>query len=544
MHDDAEALAKIRREAFAGTVISQLISGNVDPIQGLQVGTRTLLGMLRKPNRTLRKAVVEGDESSRATPLGMSIFDLVDAAAGAPAKGAAHGAVEVESDDSSVEERPEPAPGTDLDRLHEFVAMLEGMLEQYKQYDSRFYNLTNLVVSPTAQRAGAGSALLRDFVAVADAADLPCYLESTPTAEALYRRVGFVDFGGRVSCGPGGAMVLQPMRRPAKSESANPLGLRIVPAKDADIIALAHMHNASFADDAFMRLIWGRTTCDDFDRELAKDFSRRRAHVQKGIAPGVRDPVGMTLAYRVDTAAERGRNGIAPEEEEHLPGTNVGLLKEFMAMLDRVRAAYRERDSRFYHLEILAVHPDFQRKGFGQALLESVLLAADRDNLPVYLEASAMGAGLYRKHGFVECAARASCGPDGVISTRQIQPTMSQVAKDTAKDLSSVPATKNHKIRITLTSRNVKNLEKVCGDLVNRSKDKDLRVKGPVRLPTKRLHIVTRKTPCGEGSKTWDHLEMKIHKRLIDIESPAEVVKQITSMSIESGVEVEVTIQN
>ena len=78
--------------------------------------------------------------------------------------------------------------------------------------------------------------------------------------------------------------------------------------------------------------------------------------------------------------------------------------------------------------------------------------------------------------------------------TRQIQPTMSQVAKDTAKDLSSVPATKNHKIRITLTSRNVKNLEKVCGDLVNRSKDKDLRVKGPVRLPTKRLHIVTRKT--------------------------------------------------
>ncbi|GAA6033891.1 hypothetical protein JCM8097_000389 [Rhodosporidiobolus ruineniae] len=118
---------------------------------------------------------------------------------------------------------------------------------------------------------------------------------------------------------------------------------------------------------------------------------------------------------------------------------------------------------------------------------------------------------------------------------------MSHVAKDLEKG-AEIPQVKNHKIRITLTSRNVKNLEKVCSDLVNRSKDKDLRVKGPVRLPTKRLHIVTRKTPCGEGSKTWDHLEMKIHKRLIDLESPAEVVKQITSMSIESGVEVEVTI--
>ncbi|MBW0473717.1 hypothetical protein O181_013432 [Austropuccinia psidii MF-1] len=100
----------------------------------------------------------------------------------------------------------------------------------------------------------------------------------------------------------------------------------------------------------------------------------------------------------------------------------------------------------------------------------------------------------------------------------------------------------SHRIRITLTSKNVKALEKVCFDLVSRAKDKDLRVQGPVRLPTKRLTITTRKTPCGEGSKTWDHFEMKIHKRLIDLQSPAETVKQITSMSIEPGVEVEVTI--
>ena len=33
-----------------------------------------------------------------------------------------------------------------------------------------------------------------------------------------------------------------------------------------------------------------------------------------------------------------------------------------------------------------------------------------------------------------------------------------------------------------------------------------------------------------------------IHKRLIDLHSPSDVVKQITSISIEPGVEVEVTI--
>ena len=144
---------------------------------------------------------------------------------------------------------------------------------------------------------------------------------------------------------------------------------------------------------------------------------------------------------------------------------------------------------------------------------------------------------------------------------------MSYVAKDEkAYDAAgAVPAAKIHKIRITLTSSNVKNLEKcasppfaypICSscltsfplvstDLINRAKDKQLRVKGPVRLPTKVLKITTRKTvrpcshlcvldrsfsirqPCGEGSKTWDRYELKIHKRLIDLHSSSEIVKQI-----------------
>merc|ERR1712047_226600 len=99
-----------------------------------------------------------------------------------------------------------------------------------------------------------------------------------------------------------------------------------------------------------------------------------------------------------------------------------------------------------------------------------------------------------------------------------------------------------HRIRITLTSRNVKSLEKDCTDLIKGAKDKELRVKGPVRMPTKTLRITTRKTPCGEGSKTWDRFQMRIHKRVIDLHSPSEIVKQITSISIEPGVEVEVTI--
>jgi small subunit ribosomal protein S20e len=85
-----------------------------------------------------------------------------------------------------------------------------------------------------------------------------------------------------------------------------------------------------------------------------------------------------------------------------------------------------------------------------------------------------------------------------------------------------------HRIRITLTSRNVKSLEKVCSELIRGAKEKELKVKGPVRMPTKTLRITTRKTPCGEGSKTWDRFQMRIHKRVIDLHSPSEIVKQVS----------------
>ncbi|THG20601.1 hypothetical protein TEA_028580 [Camellia sinensis var. sinensis] len=115
-------------------------------------------------------------------------------------------------------------------------------------------------------------------------------------------------------------------------------------------------------------------------------------------------------------------------------------------------------------------------------------------------------------------------------------------------------------------------VKKMCADLVRGAKDKRLRVKGPVRMPTKVLHITTRKSPCGEGTEfrniliyclswaltgrdsltlnifaltgtnTWDRFELRVHKRVIDLFSSPDVVKQITSITIEPGVEVEVTI--
>jgi small subunit ribosomal protein S20e len=88
-----------------------------------------------------------------------------------------------------------------------------------------------------------------------------------------------------------------------------------------------------------------------------------------------------------------------------------------------------------------------------------------------------------------------------------------------------------HKIRITLTSRNVKNLERVSSDLIFGAKQKSLPVQGPVRMPTKTLRITTRKTPCGEGSKTWDRYEMKIQNLIQWLEDQQNFVDRLFTSS-------------
>lgn len=88
---------------------------------------------------------------------------------------------------------------------------------------------------------------------------------------------------------------------------------------------------------------------------------------------------------------------------------------------------------------------------------------------------------------------------------------------------------KQHRIRITLSSKNMKSVETVCNRLIQSAKEKNVKVKGPVRMPIKVLRITTRKTPCGEGSKTWDHYEMRIYKRVIDLETSPEMIRPIVS---------------
>jgi small subunit ribosomal protein S10 len=67
---------------------------------------------------------------------------------------------------------------------------------------------------------------------------------------------------------------------------------------------------------------------------------------------------------------------------------------------------------------------------------------------------------------------------------------------------------------------------------------------GPISLPTKTLKITTRKSPDGEGKASWERWEMRIHKRVIDLEPNERVMRQVMRLQVPDSVNIEIEVKN
>jgi small subunit ribosomal protein S10 len=96
--------------------------------------------------------------------------------------------------------------------------------------------------------------------------------------------------------------------------------------------------------------------------------------------------------------------------------------------------------------------------------------------------------------------------------------------------------------RIKLTSTNLEQLERVAQDIKDIAEKTGVRMKGPQPLPTKKLRITTRKAPTGEGTHTFDHWQMRIHRRILDVQPEDRTMRQITKLRIPDDVKIEIIL--
>ena len=96
--------------------------------------------------------------------------------------------------------------------------------------------------------------------------------------------------------------------------------------------------------------------------------------------------------------------------------------------------------------------------------------------------------------------------------------------------------------RIKLVSDNISSINKFVDEVKDVTEKLGVGLRGPIPIPTQKLRITTRRSPDGEGKGSFERYQMRIHKRLIDVEINERVLRKIMKVQIPTGLNIEIKL--
>ena len=99
------------------------------------------------------------------------------------------------------------------------------------------------------------------------------------------------------------------------------------------------------------------------------------------------------------------------------------------------------------------------------------------------------------------------------------------------------------KVRIKLSSVEIEPLNKVISSIQEITSRTGVVMRGPIPLPTRKLKVTTRKSPCGNGTATFDRFEMRVHRRVIDIPAEDRILHPIMKLAIPRSVQIKIEMK-
>lgn len=98
------------------------------------------------------------------------------------------------------------------------------------------------------------------------------------------------------------------------------------------------------------------------------------------------------------------------------------------------------------------------------------------------------------------------------------------------------------KIKITLSGEKPENILAVVNQIKELTKNFKMKISGPIPLPRRILSITTRRTPCGDGSDTYEHWQKRISKRVLYVEANEKNIKNILRIKVPDDVFVKISL--
>src|SRR3989338_616257 len=99
-------------------------------------------------------------------------------------------------------------------------------------------------------------------------------------------------------------------------------------------------------------------------------------------------------------------------------------------------------------------------------------------------------------------------------------------------------------VRIKLQSVEIDKLNEVIDRIKTISSGAGIPISGPIPLPTRRLKVTTRKSPCVNGTATFDRFEMRVHRRIIDIPAEDRILHPIMKLQIPRSVQIKIEMKD
>lgn len=96
------------------------------------------------------------------------------------------------------------------------------------------------------------------------------------------------------------------------------------------------------------------------------------------------------------------------------------------------------------------------------------------------------------------------------------------------------------KARIKLAGTEIDKLNEICKSIQDIVEKTKVKMSGPIPIPTQKLKITTRRSPCGDGKASFENFEMRIHKRLIDLAVDERALRLIMRVPIPEGISISI----
>lgn len=107
-----------------------------------------------------------------------------------------------------------------------------------------------------------------------------------------------------------------------------------------------------------------------------------------------------------------------------------------------------------------------------------------------------------------------------------------------------MPRVKRMKVLLKIAGTRPSEIENFTNSLAAILRTRGAKISGPIRLPTKSLYLSVRKSPCGEGTPTYDFFQLKIHKRLIVAELTSRDLVYLVGVSVPRDIWTEIRLKH